>query len=168
MERPRKPDIVILDRESRRKCSIYPLRQRSDLLFFESHLHAQQAQETFSPDYLLLHVDGTPLGTQDAWSPLVIVDSSWRRASLLSSLPLLQRLPKRSLSGFVTAYPRVSKVYEMPEIGLASIEALYLAQLIQGREDDQLLAFYHWREQFLAANAAAILPWRQLWQSYGQ
>lgn len=161
MQDSRLPDIVILDRESRRKCSIYPLRQRTDLRFFESHLDAEQAADQFFPHYFLLHVDGQPLTPQDHAVPLVIVDSSWKRATLLNRLPFLEKLPKRSLSGFVTAYPRVSKTYAMPAAGLASVEALYVARLIQGREEPALLDFYHWREQFLAANRQAIDSWRQ-------
>ena len=48
-----------------------------------------------------------------------------------------------------TAYPRVSKVFDDPQQGLASIEALYLAKRLLGDDDASLLDGYHWREEFL-------------------
>ena len=58
----------------------------------------------------------------------------------------------RSLSGWKTAYPRVSKLGTDPDNGLASIEALYLAYHILGRPTEGLLDHYRWAAEFLAAN----------------
>ena len=57
---------------------------------------------------------------------------------------MLRSLPK----GLVTAYPRVSKVFEDPREGLASIEALSLAQKLMGHDDLSLLDNYRWKEAF--------------------
>ena len=63
-----------------------------------------------------------------------------------------EHIPPRSLSGWKTAYPRVSKMGTDPDNGLASIEAMYIAYHLLGRPTDGLLDHYHWAEQFLAAN----------------
>jgi pre-rRNA-processing protein TSR3 len=63
-----------------------------------------------------------------------------------------EHVPPRSLHGWKTAYPRVSKLGTDPDNGLASIEALYLAYHILGRPTDGLLDHYRWAEQFLALN----------------
>ena len=60
--------------------------------------------------------------------------------------------PPRSLSGYRTAYPRVSKRGSDPDNGLASIEALYLAYHILGRPTDELLDSYRWAAEFVALN----------------
>ena len=59
----------------------------------------------------------------------------------------------RSLPGLQTAYPRSSKIFDDPEGGLASIEALWAAYHLMGRPTDGLLDHYRWAEQFLAANS---------------
>lgn len=157
-------DLVVLDRESPRKCSIFPLKYRDDLIFISSE---QILDEQISPDfflgYLFLHVDGTPLTEQDRSSPLLLMDGSWKRAQALSKLPHVSNLPKRSLQGVSTSYPRVSKLYAMPPTGLATVEALYIARLIQGREDDALLLHYHWREDFIRKNQDIIRFWKNFW-----
>ncbi len=157
-----KPDIVIKDRESKQKCSIEPLRGRPDLLFF----HSEQLN-TLQPDimegYLFLHVEGQPLTEADFGQPLLLLDASWRRAFRLAQLPIFHSLSKRCLPEFLTSYPRVSKLYALPHGGLASVEALYVARLIQGREEPMLLEHYHWREQFLQLNHEKISHWQNLW-----
>jgi len=65
---------------------------------------------------------------------------------------------RRSIPGGLrTAYPRVSKVFDDPAGGLASIEALYVARKLLGDDDPQLLDGYHWQDDFLAIVAAAGL-----------
>lgn len=161
-----KPDLIIWDRESPQKCSIYPLRHRQGLHFVHSdRIVAREIAEDSWSGYLFLHVDGPPLTQDDCNLPLLLLDASWKRAEKLGVQAVLQNLPKRSLHGFTTAYPRVSKLYQMPSIGLASVEALYIAYLIQGREDPALLEHYHWQGEFLHYNQAVIDEWRQIWQS---
>ena len=58
---------------------------------------------------------------------------------------------RRSIPGGVkTAYPRVSRVFDDPEQGLASVEALYLALREMGHDDPTILDGYHWKDGFLA------------------
>jgi len=61
-------------------------------------------------------------------------------------------VPPRSLHGFRTAYPRVSKHGTDPENGLASVEALFVAHHLLGRPTDGLLDHYRWAEEFLQLN----------------
>jgi pre-rRNA-processing protein TSR3 len=63
-----------------------------------------------------------------------------------------EKVPPRSLQGFKTAYPRVSKRGTDPDNGLASVEALYIAYHLLGRPLVGLLDHYHWREDFLRLN----------------
>jgi len=88
------------------------------------------------------------LSLADASYNLLLVDATWRYADvMLKKLP--ENLPTRSLPPhFVTAYPRRQEV----EGGLASVEALYLAHQILGRETEGLLDNYHWRHEFLLQN----------------
>ncbi len=117
------------------------------------------------PDcYLFLHVEGKPLSEKDYERPLLLLDASWRRAIKLAQLPALYSLEKRSLARFSTSYPRTSKLYSMPGAGLASVEALYAARLIQGREDISLLDHYYWKNPFLETNQALISAWQDVWK----
>ncbi len=146
----RKPDIVIRHhRESKKKCSIYPLNGREDMLF----LPTLNAQDKSFDGYTLLHVDGPHLSSEDSDEPLLLIDASWRWAEkIFQNNSSFNNLPRRSLEGFTTAYPRKSKLFDMPEEGLATVEAYYIARLIQGREDSTLLKHYYWREAFLEQN----------------
>lgn len=63
-----------------------------------------------------------------------------------------QDLPPRSLQGFQTAYPRVSRQGTDPCNGLASVEALFLAYHILGRPTAGLLDHYRWADEFLRIN----------------
>jgi pre-rRNA-processing protein TSR3 len=64
-------------------------------------------------------------------------------------------VPPRSLHGYRTAYPRISKLGTDPENGLASVEALVVAYHILGRPTEGLLDHYHWAEEFLRLNQLA-------------
>jgi pre-rRNA-processing protein TSR3 len=58
----------------------------------------------------------------------------------------------RSLPLIHTAYPRKSEVFADPTEGLATIEALYAALRILGRDTRGLLDHYHWKQKFLELN----------------
>ena len=64
----------------------------------------------------------------------------------------------RSLPQWETAYPRVSKVFNDPTSGLATIEAIYAAFVMQGRITAGLLDRYYWADQFLQKNRHFIEP----------
>ena len=67
------------------------------------------------------------------------------------NLPFLATLPKRSLPKCIkTAYPRKQSDCSNPERGLASIEAIYVAHLLLGRNVEGLLGNYYWKKEFLS------------------
>jgi pre-rRNA-processing protein TSR3 len=90
-------------------------------------------------------------GRGRALRPVLLLDSVWRllpgMRRKISGAPV-----ERSLPGWVTtAYPRISKMTEDPEDGLATIEALYAALALMGFECPELLDGYLWKDAFLAS-----------------
>jgi pre-rRNA-processing protein TSR3 len=81
---------------------------------------------------------------------LLLLDGSWRSASKMNAA--FEKVPPRSLAGWKTAYPRVSKLGTDPANGLASVEALYVAYHLLGRSTEGLLEHYRWADLFLEAN----------------
>jgi pre-rRNA-processing protein TSR3 len=146
-------DVILRHpRERRSKCSLEPLRGRADL-------HFLQARPGFcfnATGYVMLDLAAPVLGAADAAYPLLLPDSTWRLLpqvlERIHGAPIRRSLPVQARS----AYPRCSKLIIDPERGLASVEALFLARCLQGRRDDSLLAAYHWRAAFLAANQALL------------
>ncbi|MBL8793972.1 MAG: hypothetical protein JNM56_08705 [Planctomycetia bacterium] len=145
---PSYPPTVIVrhPRENPRKCSILPLRGRADLLICSYPV----GQPLDLRGYVRLAAEGPPLSPEDAEHGLLLLDGSWRWAGAMTKDFLA--VPPRSLSGWQTAYPRVSKQGTDPDNGLASVEALYLAHHLLGRPTDGLLAHYRWAAEFLARN----------------
>ncbi|MCS6978158.1 MAG: hypothetical protein NZM31_14285 [Gemmatales bacterium] len=128
------------------KCSVWPLRHRSDLLFLEY-------PPTQMPDlsgYVRLDPSGLPLSQADADKGLLLLDGSWRWAEVMTKR--FSHVPARSLVGIRTAYPRASKTYPDPEGGLATVEALYAALRMLGRPTEGLLDHYYWAEEFQRLN----------------
>ena len=129
------------------KCSLRFLHERPEMTF----LRARPGFRFDATGFTLLAVDAPALSVADAGRPLLLLDSTWRwlpqLMACVTGTPVL-----RSIPGTVrTAYPRVSKVFEDPAAGLASIEALYLARRLLGDDDPTLLDWYHWKEPFLAS-----------------
>jgi rRNA small subunit aminocarboxypropyltransferase len=147
-KRPGLPPTVVVrhPRERPSKCSVYPLRDRPDLIF----LDYPPAEMPNLNDYVRLAPEGPALSPADARYGLLILDGSWRWAGVMTKM--FAHVPPRSLSGFATAYPRVSKRYVDPPGGLATVEALFLAYHILGRPTNGLLDHYRWREEFLRLN----------------
>ena len=136
-------------REAARKCSLSPIRGLPDV-----HFARYVPGRRFSVgDCVLLHPDGPVLSRADAGRELLLLDCSWRHLpQLVASLegePALRSLPR-----LVTAYPRKSKVFDDPDAGLASIEALYAATVILGEPRPELLVGYRYAREFLSANPA--------------
>jgi pre-rRNA-processing protein TSR3 len=146
------PTTVIRHHKERiAKCSLRFLHERPEMTFLR-----ERPGFTFdATGFLLLAVDAPPLSPQDAGHPLLLLDSTWRWLPRLRECVVGAPIPRSIPGDITTAYPRVSKVFEDPAQGLASIEALYLARLLLGDKDDGLLAGYHWRDDFLARCAAA-------------
>lgn len=151
------PSVILirLKKESPKKCSLTPIRQRQDLEFRWVHCSIGDAIEV--GEVTLLHPEGPPLTSADACRPLLLVDSSWR------DLPRVLRtvsgtLHRRSLpDSLQTAYPRKSNWFADPGNGLASIEALYAALVFLGHRDESLLDGFRWRNEFKRLNKD-ILP----------
>lgn len=146
------PTLVIRHRrENLKKCSLRGLEQRPDFQFISY-------PGTVLPDlsaYVLLALDGPPLTIEDRHSGLLLLDATWRYAAKMRQfVDQHSDLPKRSIpAGFRTAYPRRQDDCPDPNEGLASVEALYIAYQILGRNTDGLLDTYHWKDKFLELNA---------------
>ena len=152
-------------KENRRKCTLTPLEGRRDCTFARLR-HPSKCRRGAAEEQvelrggILLDVSGPPLQPLDRelleHGPVILLDATWAR------LPAVvrrlrhrdgERLERRSLpAGFVTAYPRISKLFEDPQAGLASIEALYCASVILGAPCPDLLDGYRWRSEFLESN----------------
>lgn len=135
-------------RENLKKCTLTGLENRSGLLFYT---YPTDSLPDLS-NCLLLKVGAPVLTREDASKNLLLIDGTWRLASVMEK-QIPYPLEARSLPpGWKTAYPRRQTECPNPEEGLASIEALYAASLILGLETDGLLDRYHWKEPFLAKN----------------
>jgi pre-rRNA-processing protein TSR3 len=138
--------IVRNPRENPRKCSILPLRDRADLIFLA---HPVRKPPPLA-GYIRLAAEGPELSRDDAACGLLFLDGSWRRTDSMARDYV--DVPPRSLHGYRTAYPRVSRLGTDPENGLATVEALFLAYHILGRPTAGLLEHYRWAEEFLQLN----------------
>ncbi len=135
-------------KENRKKCSLKGLEERKDFCFV-----TYPNPFLFSlKNYLILDVQAPCLSEEDKDSSLLLLDGTWRYVSLMKKkLPL--SIKRRSLpSHFVTAYPRRQQDCPNPNQGLASIEALFLAFQILGKNPEGLLDHYLWKELFLQRN----------------
>lgn len=147
MEQSYPVTVIIRDpRENSRKCSILPLKGRSDLLILRHPLLWRPPLE----GYVRLAAEGPELTAADCDCGLLLLDGSWRRANRMTRHYL--DIPPRSLHGYQTAYPRVSHLGTDPENGLATVEALYLAYRLLGRDTTGLLEHYRWGKEFLRLN----------------
>ena len=104
--------------------------------------------------YIRLSAEGLPLTEADRGSGLLLLDGSWRWAAAMTKT--FEHVPSRSLTGYRTAYPRVSKQGTDPDNGLATVEALYIAHTILGRDTEGLLDHYHWAAEFLELNGFSV------------
>lgn len=148
---PYPPTIVFRHRrENLNKCSLRGLEGRPDFVFYPYPI------ETLPPldGYIVLALSAPPLTEADAAHGLVILDATWRLAKKMAvCIEKAPQLIYRSLpSHFRTAYPRRQEDCPDPSCGLASIEAIYLAYKILGRNTEGLLDHYYWRETFLEKN----------------
>lgn len=146
------PTIVLRhQRENLKKCSLRGLESRSDFKFY-TYPHCILPELS---GYTLLTLDAPPLTKEDATCGLFLLDSTWRYVEKM--LKFVEErgvgINKRSIpSHFRTAYPRRQDDCSDPTRGLASIEAIYIAYRVLGRNTDSLLDNYHWKDQFLEIN----------------
>ena len=146
------PTIVLRHRrENLKKCSLSGLEERTDFSFLT---YPKAILPNDLSSYYLLTIDAPPLSFLDANHGLFIVDSTWRYAEkMIQFVDSHTILERRSIpSQYRTAYPRRQDDCPNPELGLASIEAIYIAYLILGREATNLLSNYYWKEDFLKNN----------------
>ena len=143
------PHVLILrdPRESWKRCSLAPLRGMEDIEFREYRIDRQ----VDATGRILLNHEAPVLSAADAGADLMLVDSSWRRLPKLLETVVGEPV-YRSLPALETAFPRKSRIFEDPEAGLASVEALYAALALLGAPRPELLDAYHFAEAFLAAN----------------
>jgi len=138
-------------RENLKKCSLKGLEIRQDMRFFTYPCDAL-------PDlsnHLLLVVDGAPeLCAADGHFGLLILDSTWRYLpKLIQYVDGHKLMKKRSLPpGYRTAYPRRQEDCTDPTKGLSSLEAIFIAYHVLGRDTSGLLDNYYWKEEFLKVN----------------
>lgn len=143
--------IVIHSKEKRSKCSVEPLRGRSDMIFWT---FPHRGPEPLT-NYVRLGIGGPPLTSADVQCGLLLLDGTWRLAERMEQD--YQDVPVRSLLPWQTAYPRTSKLYEDPAAGLATIEALFAALTQMGHDTQGLLDSYRWREEFLQKNQQLLI-----------
>ena len=141
------PTIIVRHpKENPKKCSVMPLKERGDVIFFNYPARKLPPLE----GYIRLAAEGPELSAADARCGVLLLDGSWRWAEAMEKA--FANVPPRALHGWKTAYPRVSKLGTDPGNGLASIEALYLAHHILGRPTAGLLDAYRWGQEFLELN----------------
>lgn len=145
------PTIILRHRkENLKKCTLRGLEGNPHFQFFT------YPQDTLPPlaRYLLLTLDAPILSDEDRHLGVFLIDGTWNYAEKMQNqLPLPHLFQKRSLPPhLLTAYPRKQTGCADPLRGLASIEALFAAYSLLGRETTGLLDHFHWREQFQRLN----------------
>lgn len=146
MSEPPVTIIVRHPRENPKKCSVLPLAGRSDIAFFTFPAKNLPPLE----GYIRLAAEGPALSSADRDCGILLLDGSWRSAGKM--IRSFDQIPPRSLTGWKTAYPRVSKLGTDPDNGLASVEALFIAYHLLGRSTVGLLDHYRWASEFLRRN----------------
>jgi pre-rRNA-processing protein TSR3 len=136
-------------RENKKKCSLRGLESREQFHFFS---YPQQMLPELE-GYIVLALDAPELTPADKECGLLILDATWRHAeSMLKRVQAMAGPIYRSIpSHYRTAYPRRQEDCEDPNRGLASLEAIYIAYQILGRDTSGLLDNYYWKEPFLNA-----------------
>lgn len=143
--------IVVHPKERKSKCTVQALRSRDDFLFWK---FPRKEPEKIT-QYVRLGMGGPQISKADATSGLLVLDGTWRLAEKME--PAYEELPVRSLPLWETAYPRVSKQFDDPESGLATIEAIFIAYHLMGYETAGLLDGYYWAADFLKQNSARLV-----------
>lgn len=146
--------IVVHPREKRSKCTVEPLRGRAGFVFWK---YPRIDRESLR-GYVRLGLGGPELSPADADRGLLVLDGTWRLAEKMEAD--FCELPVRTLPPWETAYPRTSKLFDDPLGGLATVEAIYAAHQILGRDVSGLLDEYYWRDEFLERNAERLIQGR--------
>lgn len=148
------PITIIRHRKERKsKCSLRGLEDKEGIQFYTHPGELPKFDRGF-----VLSMSGPvidPELVQD--EPLILIDGTWALAEKIEKREELQGLQRFCLpTGWKTAYPRKQTGCSDPSEGLASVEALYIAQLLLGRKVEGLLDHYYWKDKFLELNCASI------------
>jgi len=137
-------------KENKKKCTLSPLENREDIIFFK--YPKDILSDLFG--YIILTINAPILTIKEKERPIFLIDATWRYSKkMLDSLPNKEKLIYRSIPKiYKSAYPRKQTDCPDPTRGLASIEALFLANYILKRKTDGLLDNYHWKDEFLKIN----------------
>lgn len=148
---PFPPTLILRHRrENLKKCSLRGLENRNDCQFFTY----PRDQLPDMNKYILLSLEAPLLTRADAHRGLFLLDATWRYAEkMLEQVGAQAGLVHRSIPKNIrTAYPRRQNDCIDPERGLASVEALFIAYIILGRDTTGLLDEYYWKDLFLEKN----------------
>lgn len=149
------PTVILRHKkENLRKCSLKGLETREDLVFYT---YPKDTLPTLS-SYVLLTLEAPLLTASDNQYGLFLIDGTWRHSEVMfKSLPKPSLFIPRSLPKELrTAYPRRQEDCSDPERGLASVEALFAAYQLLGRDPSGLLDFYYWKNAFLEKNKLSL------------
>lgn len=144
----RKTVVLRHRKENLQKCSLRGLEKREDFTFYTY----PRDQVPFLENYILLDMQGEPLSIKDKDSGIFLIDATWKYAEKMRSLQKNSFILRSIPSSIQTAYPRKQTGCEDPKRGLASVEALYVAYKILGRDPKGLLDNYYWKDQFISLN----------------
>lgn len=150
------PTIILRHRkENLKKCSLRGLEPRQDCIF----ISYPTGELPDLSEYIMLKIDAPPLSLEDATKGLLLVDATWRHAGkMCEKLPEFPASQCRSIPPlYKTAYPRRQEDCPDPGRGLASVEALYIAYILTGRDPSGLLDHYYWKNDFLGCNSSLTL-----------
>lgn len=144
------PRTVVLrhQRENLKKCSLRGLEDRSDFTFIS---YPSESLPDLS-GYIHFTLDAPVLSEADYGRGFFFVDATWRLAEKMERFIEGENISfiKRSLPPhFRTAYPRRQTGCLDPDRGLATVEAIWLAYHLSGRDTSGLMDHYHWKEQFI-------------------
>lgn len=146
------PTIVVRHNKERlKKCSLNGLEKRPDIHFFSYPLKTKPILD----NYIYLSSESQEiLSWEDRERGLLLLDGTWRLAKKMeNNIALPPSIIRRSLPKEIqTGYPRCQN----EPGGLASVEALYVAYLITGRDPTGLLDQYYWKGIFLEKNPQLI------------
>lgn len=157
--------LVIQDyKENRAKCTAAPLEGLSGVEIVRLGHPAGSREEFELPPGVLLEVGAPPLARSDLAlveeGAVILVDATWARVGKVLRRCAVRpgaALERRSLPrGFVTAYPRTSKLRADPPEGLATVEAMFAATAVLGAPRPEFLAGYRWADAFLRRSADAV------------
>jgi pre-rRNA-processing protein TSR3 len=159
VEKNRMLPIIIIRhfKERLSKCSVQPLENKEGYIFrtYKTGILDLAGLDNLNK-YVRLDPEGAILHPEiDSGSGLMLVYATLRYAENIKNL--LTNVPARALPRqWKTTYPRRQTGAPDPESGLASIEAIFAAHIILGRDTRGLLDDYYWKNQFIELNKALI------------